>query len=353
MAKRDFYDVLGIGRNADEKEIKRAYRKLAKKYHPDTNPGDNEAEQKFKEVTEAYNVLSDAEKKKLYDQFGMAAFEEGFGAGAQNGQGGSYSGFGGQNGTGSFRGFDFGQGGNGAYREYHFEGGDMDDIFGDIFGNMFHGGSGRDFSGHGFDGSGFSEGFGSQVENMKGRDIRSEVRVSFQEAVFGCDRVLQLSFGEAGGKIQKIQVHIPAGIEDGKSIRLRGKGNPGYGGGAPGDLLLKVYVEPKPGWERKGADIYTTAEIPFSTAVLGGEEKFSTLYGDVMCRVPAGTQSGGKIRLRGKGAPSIKNPSVRGDQYVTVRIQVPKEVSREAAEKLKEYDRAMKQGRTVKRGSAM
>lgn len=353
MAKRDFYDVLGIGRNADEKEIKRAYRKLAKKYHPDTNPGDNEAEQKFKKVTEAYNVLSDAEKKKLYDQFGMAAFEEGFGAGAQNGQGGSYSGFGGQNGTGSFRGFDFGQGGNGAYREYHFEGGDMDDVFGDIFGNMFHGGSGRGFSGHGFDGSGFSEGFGSQVENMKGRDIRSEVSVSFHEAVFGCDRVLQLSFGEAGGKIQKIQVHIPAGIEDGKSIRLRGKGNPGYGGGAPGDLLLKVHVEPKAGWERKGADIYTTAEIPFITAVLGGEEKFSTLYGDVMCHIPAGTQSGGKIRLRGKGAPSVKNPSVRGDQYVTIRIQVPKEVSREAAEKLKEYDRAMKQGRTGKRGSAM
>ena len=136
-----------------------------------------------------------------------------------------------------------------------------------------------------------------QVENMKGRDIRSEVRVSFHEAVFGCDRVLQLSFGEAGGKIQKIQVHIPAGIEDGKSIRLRGKGNPGYGGGAPGDLLLKVHVEPKAGWERKGADIYTTAEIPFITAVLGGEEKFSTLYGDVMCRIPAGTESGGRIRL--------------------------------------------------------
>lgn len=353
MAKRDFYDVLGVGRNADEKEIKRAYRSLAKKYHPDTNPGDNEAEQKFKEVTEAYNVLSDTEKRKLYDQFGMAAFEEGFGAGAQNGQGGSYSGFGGQNGTGSFRGFDFGQGGNGAYREYHFEAGDMDDIFGDIFGNMFHGGQGRGFSGGGFHSSGFREDFGGRSRSGKGRDLQSEVRVSFQEAVFGCDRVLQLSFGEAGGKIQKIQVHIPAGIEDGKSIRLRGKGNPGYGGGAPGDLLLKVHVEPKAGWERKGADIYTTEEIPFITAVLGGEEKFSTLYGDVMCHIPAGTQSGGKIRLRGKGAPSIKNPSVRGDQYVTIRIQVPKEVSREAAEKLKEYDRAMKQGHAGKRGSAM
>ena len=339
MAKRDFYDVLGIGRNADEKEIKRAYRKLAKKYHPDTNPGDNEAEQKFKEVTEAYNVLSDAEKKKLYDQFGMAAFEEGFDSGQSGNQG--------------FGGFGFDRNGTGDFGEYHFENGDMDDIFGDIFGNMFHGGQGRGFSGGGFHSSGFREDFGGRSRSGKGRDLQSEVRVSFQEAVFGCDRVLQLSFGEAGGKIQKIQVHIPAGIEDGKSIRLRGKGNPGYGGGAPGDLLLKVHVEPKAGWERKGADIYTTAEIPFITAVLGGEEKFSTLYGDVMCRIPAGTQSGGRIRLRGKGAPSVKNPSVRGDQYVTISIQVPKEVSREAAEKLKEYDRAMKQGRTVKRGSAM
>ncbi len=340
MAKRDFYDVLGVGRNADEKEIKRAYRSLAKKYHPDTNPGDNEAEQKFKEVTEAYNVLSDSEKKKLYDQFGMAAFEEGFESSGQSGNQG-------------FGGFGFDRNGTGGYGEYHFENGDMDDIFGDIFGNMFHGGQGRGFSGGGFHSSGFREDFGGRSRSGKGRDLQSEVRVSFQEAVFGCDRVLQLSFGEAGGKIQKIQVHIPAGIEDGKSIRLRGKGNPGYGGGAPGDLLLKVHVEPKAGWERKGADIYTTAEIPFITAVLGGEEKFSTLYGDVMCHIPAGTQSGGRIRLRGKGAPSVKNPSVRGDQYVTIRIQVPKEVSREAAEKLKEYDRAMKQGRTGKRGSAM
>lgn len=344
MAKRDFYDVLGVGRNADEKEIKRAYRKLAKKYHPDTNPGDSEAEQKFKEATEAYNVLSDAEKKKLYDQFGMAAFEEGLGGGAQRGQSGSYSGFGD---------FDFGRGGNGSYREYHFENGDMGDIFGDIFGNMFGEGRGRGFAGDSFHRSGFREDFGGQSRSAKGSDLRSEVSVSFHEAVFGCDRMLQLSSGEAGGKAQKLQVHIPAGIEDGKSIRLKGKGNPGYGGGAPGDLLLKVHVEPKTGWERKGADIYTTAEIPFITAVLGGEEKFSTLYGDVMCHIPAGTQSGGRIRLRGKGAPSVKNPSVRGDQYVTIRIQVPKEVSREAAEKLKEYDRAMKQGRAGKRGSAM
>lgn len=359
MAKRDFYEILGVGRNADDKEIKRAYRKLAKKYHPDTNPGDKQAEQKFKEVTAAYNVLSDSEKKKLYDQFGMAAFEEGSGTGnAYGNQSGFYRESGRQNQGSGFRGFDFGQDGNGTYREYHFENGDMGDIFGDIFGNMFHGDSGSGFhsgfSGNGFGNgqTGFQDGFSRSARSGRGSDLQSEVSVSFEDAVFGCERMLQLSSGEAGGKLQKLQVHIPAGIEDGKSIRLKGKGNPGYGGGPAGDLLLKIHVEPRAGWERKGADIYTTEEIPFITAVLGGEEKFSTLYGDVICKVPAGTQSGGRIRLRGKGAPLLKNPSVRGDQYVTIRIQVPKTVSPEAAEKLKEYDRAMKRERSGKRGSA-
>lgn len=328
MSKRDYYEVLGVGRNADAKEIKHAYRKLAKKYHPDTNPGDRQAEQKFKEITEAYNVLSDSEKKKLYDQFGFAAFEEGF--------------------RENRNGFDSGQNGNRTYREYHFEKGDMDDIFDDIFGNMFD----RDFnykSGfrEGFSGNGF-EGSSRQA---RGSDLHSEVSVSFEEAALGCDCMLHLSSGMDSGSIQKLQIHIPAGIEEGKSIRLKGKGNPGYGGGPAGDLLLKVHVESKAGWERKGTDIYMTAEIPFITAVLGGEEKVATIYGDVVCRIPAGTQSGEKIRLRGKGVPSIKNPSVRGDQYIVIRIQVPKSVSPEAAQKLKEYDRAMKQGCTGRRGS--
>lgn len=238
MAKRDYYEVLGVSRNADEKEIKRAYRKLAKQYHPDMNPGDKKAEQKFKEVTEAYNVLSDTEKKKLYDQFGFAAFEEG--AHAEN-AGGFRGGFSG-NGNG-FGGFDFGQDGNGTYREYHFENGNMDDIFGDIFGDMFRGQGGytgrdRAGSGSGFTGnSGFRgyQDFGGRQSAGRGSDLRSEVSVSFKEAVFGCDRMLQLS--DPNGKAQKLQVHIPAGIEDGKSIRLKGKGNPGYGGGAAGDLF--------------------------------------------------------------------------------------------------------------------
>ena len=163
MAKRDYYEVLGVGRNADAKEIKKAYRKLAKKYHPDMNPGDKAAEQKFKEVTEAYNVLSDTEKKKLYDQYGFAAFEEGFGAGGQN-----------AGGQGGFSGFHGGFGGNnGGFHEYHFEGGNMDDmgdIFGDIFGNMFHGQKGSGFGGR-------TSGFGGGSTSMKGSDLHSEVTV--------------------------------------------------------------------------------------------------------------------------------------------------------------------------------
>ena len=182
----------------------------------------------------------------------------------------------------------------------------MDDIFGDIFGDMFHGQGGSTRRGRSGFGSGFSgnsgfrgyQDFGGRQNTGRGSDLRSEVSVSFKEAVFGCDRMLQLS--DPNGKSQKLQVHIPAGIEDGKSIRLKGKGNPGYGGGASGDLFLKVHVEPETGWERKGQDIYTIAEIPFMTAVLGGEAKFSTLYGDVMCRIPAGTQCGGKNQAERK-----------------------------------------------------
>ena len=217
MAKRDYYEVLGVGRNADEKEIKRAYRKLAKQYHPDMNPGDAKAEQKFKEITEAYNVLSDTEKKKLYDQFGFAAFEDGFSAENAGGFHGGFSGRG-----NGFGGFDFGQDGNGSYREYHFENGNMDDIFGDIFGDMFHGQGGSTRRGRSGFGSGFSgnsgfrgyQDFGGRQSTGRGSDLRSEVSVSFKEAVFGCDRMLQLS--DPNGKAQKLQVHIPAGIEDGR-----------------------------------------------------------------------------------------------------------------------------------------
>lgn len=356
-AKRDYYEVLGVGKGADEGTIKKAYRKLAKKYHPDSNNGDPQSEQKFKEVSEAYAVLSDPEKRKLYDQFGHAAFEEGAGAG-----GNGFSGFGRgtQNGThGSWSGY----GPDGSYQEFHFEGGDMGDIFGDLFGDMFHGGSWNEeanFSGGNFSGGKFSNanfsggkfsrsgrgfsgsGFGNASDSRAG-NLTAEVSVSFEEAVLGCEKTITFQNpGDPSGKTQSLRVKIPAGIESGKSIRLAGKGMPAKGGRPAGDLLLKVTVEEKPGWERKGLDLYTSVEIPFTTAVFGGEALVHTLYGDVMCRIKEGTQSGTKIRLRGKGVVSMTDPSVRGDEYAQVRIQVPRNLDAEAKQKLREYEEVLK-----------
>ena len=337
MAKRDYYDVLGVSRSASASEIKKAYRKLAKKYHPDTNAGNKEAEQKFKEVTEAYNVLSDEEKKKMYDQFGHAAFDGSAPNGAYQGNAGNYgSGFGGSY-SGAY------QDANGAYHEYHFNSSDMGDIFDDMFGNIFHGDeSGKGFGSFRSGSTGGFKGFGGQYYQnapQKGSDIHADVTVGFDEAAFGCDKIITLQ-NPSDGSSQSLKVHIPAGIDTGKSVRLRGKGQPGFQGGEAGDLFLKVTVANKPGYERKGSDVYTTIQIPYTTAVFGGEARVHTLYGDVMCKIKEGTQSGSKIRLRGKGIVSMKNASVHGDQYVTVEIQVPKYLNQEAKEKLKEYQRA-------------
>lgn len=395
--KRDYYEVLGVSRSADDNTIKKAYRKLAKKYHPDTNGGDPKAEQKFKEVTEAYNVLSDKEKRKLYDQFGHAAFDGSApGAGAQ---GGAYEGpF--QGGFSGFGGFGGGaNGSNGSYQEYHFSGDDMDDILKNMFGGRagnfrqgrtsdggtyysyssngntggrsqggFSGGfsgfsgnggsysgfgrrgNGRDGSGFGNgsgfgygsgfgNGSGFGDGFGAgNGYQSKGEDLHASVSITFDEAAFGCDKRITLTDGH--GENKTLQVHIPAGIDTGKSVRLRGKGQPGIGGGQAGDLLLEVTVGSRPGYERKGSDVYTTVNIPYTTAVFGGEATVETLYGNVVCKIREGTQSGTKIRLKGKGIVSMKDPKIHGDQYVTVQIQVPTGLSEEAKQKLREFQRA-------------
>lgn len=327
MAKRDYYEVLGVPRNADAKAIKSAYRKMAKKYHPDTNAGNKEAEQKFKEVTEAYNVLSDEEKKKLYDQFGFAAFDGRAGGRTGYGQSGFDGGW--HTDSGGF------QNGNG-YTEYHFEGGNMDDILKQMFGSGFQSGFGQqsDF-GQGFQG-GFGQNFGRQGGNSrrKGRDLESGITVSFEEAAFGCKKMISFE----NKSMPSLEVQIPAGIDEGQSVRLKGKGYPGSGGAPAGDLLLKVHIAEKPGYERKGMDVYTTENISYTTAVLGGEAVFHTLYGNVTCRIPAGTQSGSKIRLKEKGIVSMKNPAVHGDAYVTIQIAVPRTVTPEERKKLQELE---------------
>ncbi len=343
--KRDYYEILGIDKHADSKAIKKAYRKLAKQFHPDTNKDNPQAEEKFKEATEAYNILSDPEKRKLYDQFGHNAPYESQGQGAYGGpQGGTY--------TYSDP--------NGNFHQYYYEG-DMGD-FDDILKNIFHGfssgsgfaggsgfGSGSNFGGGASNRSGFrggSRGFSGSF-SRDGADVRGDINLSFEEAALGGDKTVRLTDPE-GGVAKTYQVHIPAGIDTGKSIRLKGKGMPGSGGGKDGDLLLKVKVAEKPGFERKDMDVYSCIQVPFTTAVLGGEALVRTLTGNVLCKIKPGTQSGTKIRLRGKGIVSMKNSSIKGDQYVTVQIQVPTNLSEESKQKLKDFESSLKKsGRGV------
>ena len=355
--KRDCYEVLGVERGADDATIKKAYRQLAKKYHPDMNPGDAEAERKFKEASEAYAILSDPDKRRQYDQFGHSAFEGGAGAGG-------------------FGGFDF-------------SGGDFSDIFGDIFGDFFGGGrSSRSNNGP-----------------MKGANLRTSVRISFTEAVFGVEKELDLNLKDTcktcngsgakpgtspetchrcGGRGQvvtqhqtpfgtirnsqvcpdcsgtgktikdkcpdchgsgyisgrkKIQVSIPAGIDNGQSVRIRDKGEPGVNGGPRGDLLVEVVVDRHPIFQRQDMNIFSTVPMSFAVAALGGEILIDTVDGKVVYDVKAGTQTDTRIRLKGKGVPSLRNKDIRGDHYVTLVVQVPEKLSGDAKELLKKFDK--------------
>lgn len=359
-SKRDYYEVLGVGRDADDAALKKSYRVLAKKYHPDMNPGDAEAEKKFKEASEAYAVLTDPEKRRQYDQFGHAAFEGGAG------------------GAGGFGGFDF----NGA---------DFSDIFGDIFGDLFGGGGRR--SGRAGNGP------------MKGANLRKSIRITFEEAVFGCEKELEVVLKDpcstcngtgakpgtspetcpkCGGKGQvvytsqsffgtvqnvqtcpncggsgkivkekcsscsgsgyssskkKIQVSIPAGIDNGQSVRIREKGEPGMNDGPRGDLLVEVTVSRHPIFQRQDVHIFSTVPISFAQAALGGDVRVPTVDGDVLYTVKAGTKSDTKVRLKGKGVPSLRNAQIRGDHYVTLVIQTPEKLSPEAKEALRAFDK--------------
>ena len=371
--KRDYYEVLGIQKGASEDEIKKAYKKLARKYHPDMNPGDKEAEEKFKEVNEANEVLSDPEKKARYDQFGFAGVDPNYGAG-QGGAGGFGGGFGGV---------------------------DLGDLFGDIFGGGF--------------------GFGSSSRAnpkapQRGESIRASVSISFTEAAFGCEKSVTIERSEqcptckgsgcapgttpeicpdchgsgtvqtrrqtpmgvfasngpcrkcggtgrlihqpcsdcrGSGAVRKrrtIKVNIPAGIDHGQTISLRGQGGAGKNGGPAGDLLITVMVQPHEIFRRDGVDVFCEAPITFTQAVLGAELEIPTIDGKVKYSIPEGTQTGTVFRLKGKGVP-VLNGRGRGDQYVTVVIETPRSLNKEQKEALRRFSETLGENNYEKRKS--
>ncbi len=356
--KRDYYEVLGVDKNASADDIKKAYRKKALQYHPDRNPGDKEAEAKFKECNEAYEVLSNSEKKALYDQYGFAGVDPNFNPNA---------GFGGGFGGGGFGGFD-----------------DLGDIFGSIFG----GGSGRRANPNG---------------PRRGENIGAQLEITFEEAAFGTEKEVSVSrvedcprcsgtgcadgtqpetcpnCGGSGqvrttqnfmgmtmqstaacpkcggrGKIiktpcstckgkgkvrhtQKIKVKIPAGVDEGQTVRVRGEGSAGANGGPAGDLLVEIYIKDHPLFQRDGVNVLCEMPITFTQAALGAEIEVPTLDGRVRYTVPEGTQTGTTFRLRGKGIPYV-NSKTRGDQLVTVVVETPTKLTREQKDLLRKLD---------------
>lgn len=363
--KTDFYTVLGLSRSASEAEIKRSYRKLARKYHPDMNPGDKDAERKFQEISEAYSVLSDPEKRRIYDKCGMEAFESGNPqayekAWNQMKQNGGAGGFGngahfrsaGDQGFGSFSDFEdlfrqFGGGKssgngytwtdrNGSTYTFSFDGSP-----GGFGSSGFSSGRKHRFGDDGyrhFGGSGiFDDLFGGAKQPTAEADFHSDLTIGFREAISGCRKRIRLQLPD--GRTESVEVSVPAGINQGQSIRLRGKGGV-HPDGSAGDLLLKISISPEPGWQRNGNDLSTSAQIPYTTAVFGGEYRLPTISGSVLCHIPAGTQSGSRIRLKGKGVRDCRNPGVCGDEYVTIEIQVPKHLTTEQRRILKQYEAA-------------
>ena len=367
--KRDYYEVLGVSKGASEDEIKKAYKKLARKYHPDMNPGDKEAEEKFKEVNEANEVLSDPEKKARYDQFGFAGVDPSYGAGT----GGAYGGAGG---------FDFG---------------DLGDIFGSFFGGGFGGGQRR-----------------NPNAPQRGESIRASVTVSFTEAAFGCEKEVSVERSEqcptckgngcapgttpevcpdchgsgmvqvqqrtpmgvfassrpcqkcrgtgriirtpcsrckGKGKVRrshKLMVKFPAGIDDGQTLRVRGEGNTGLNGGPNGDLMVTVSVRSHPLFTRQGQDVYCEMPITFTQAACGAEVEVPTLDGKVRYTIGEGTQTGTTFRLKGKGIPYVNGRS-RGDQYVTVVVETPTRLTREQKDLLHKFEEATSESAQPKR----
>jgi DnaJ-class molecular chaperone len=314
MDYRDYYAVLGLSKNASEKEIKQAYRKLARKYHPDLNPDDKAAEEKFKEVNEAYEVLSDPEKRKLYDQFGSEwkTWQQ---------AGGNPEDFWQQWG---------GAPGGGQRYTYTYGPGDMGgggDVFSDFFQQLFGmGGGGRRSTRYGgdigdlFGGMG---GMGGQPQPRRGRNYEQPVEITLDEAYRGTKRVFQIDS-------QRIEVSIPAGAKTGTRVRVAGKGGAGAAGGPPGDLYLVIEVAPHPRFEREGENLETDVRVDLYTAMLGGEVAVPVPDGgSVMLNIPPETQNGTRFRLRNKGMPVLNRPNERGDLYAAVDVELPRHLSGE------------------------
>lgn len=321
---KGYYQTLGVKNNATPDEIKKAYRKLARKYHPDVNPGDPAAEERFKEISEAYHVLIEPETRKRYDQMGHQAFAEGFDFNSFWEQVARETGF-------RFSFDPFGRFGGRGF-------GGIDDIFGQAFG-----------------------GFGAQARSpQRGGDLTYQVEIDFIEAAQGSTRSLNLKkesicpacggSGQHGGNLcdscygrrrtsetQRLNVKIPAGVDTGSKVRLRGKGEPGTNGGPPGDLFIVVQVRPHPIFARQGSDVFTTLPITVGEAALGGKISVPTIDGPATMTIPPGTQGGQKFRLKDKGITKLKG-SGRGDQYVTVRVTLPKHLDERSREIIKEFE---------------
>ncbi len=304
MEYKDYYKILGVDKNADEKEIKKAYRKLARLYHPDVNPDNKDAESRFKEANEAYEVLGDAEKRQKYDRLGANW-------NAYQGAGRDPSGFDWSQWTSGAAG---GPRGNVQYsdiNEMFAQGG-----FSDFFQSIFGGAGGQ----YGSTGAPFGRSAQYQPRPARGQDLEHPVGITLEEAFNGTQRVLSMDN-------RRIEVKIPAGVRTGSKVRVTGEGYPGAAGGGSGDLFLVVQVLPHPTFERKGDDLQTEAPVSLYTAVLGGEVMVPTLTGKGTLNIPAGTQPGQTFRLRGQGMPNLRDSSQRGNLLVKVQVRVPKQLS--------------------------
>jgi curved DNA-binding protein len=317
MEFKDYYQTLGVAKTSSEKEIKQAYRKLARKFHPEVNPGDKSAEAKFKEINEAYEVLGDADKRRKYDELGAnwrmyeQAQQQGQpwpGAADTGGGGGAWN---------------INMGGPGGYRTMTEE--EMHELFGneDPFSDFF-----RTFFGGAQRETGRARA-GRASRSQKGRDIEYEVELTLEEAFHGATRRISI---KQGGHARSVDVRIPVGVRDGSRVRAAGEGESGSSGGAAGDLYLRVRIRPHPVFERKGPDLHAKVPLPLTTAVLGGEVQVPTITGSVRLKIPETTQSGQVFRLKGHGMPAVGKPDERGDLYVSAEIQLPRALTPEQRE---------------------